>query len=146
MSHAISFYVLPKIETWDSKKEAAKKRKAKPFYLFYYTGGSELYQIFRDNGKDCFCGNDEKDQNYRGLTIDVINELIEDVDNSITKWENNIKALSEFKNPNDAVMSEIQSDYAFMEDLKENKRTLEYLKTLVIDLEFSGNRLVYNTY
>lgn len=143
MSHYLSIYVKPKVSSYDNEETIAKKKAVEPLCIACYTGSNNIYQLFRDNGIDCYVGNGDV-ENTSPLTNDKINLLKEDVSRDIKTVKKKIIVYDKLQRLTNEQVEDLISSQDYLEELEETLKGVEWLGELLSQCDWNGVEVFYN--
>lgn len=127
MSSYLTFYIVPKAE--DSK----------PLSLISYTRSSNVYQYFSDNLHVQYITNNEGEIQYTELTTDMVDEVLDDLKNDISKAEKRILEYEKHASGNTEIIEYILEQKEYIEDLNWALYKIQFIRDLVYEASCSWN-------
>jgi len=134
MSSYLTFYLVPKKDKEETKE---------PLALMSYSRSSAIYQVFYENNDIAYKGNDDK-PNYTELTKDLVNKVVNAVKTDYDDAQKNFAArMDAYKSIKlegetfDTYVEDFQSTTSYLEELKETIAQVEFIASMVEDLEYS---------
>ena len=134
MSSYLTFYLV-------SKKDKANTKE--PLAFLIYSRNSNIYQAFNNNIDIAYKGNDDK-LNYTELTKDLVNKVVNAVKTDYDDTQKNFAArMDAYKSIKlegetfDTYVEDFQSTTSYLEELKETIAQIEFIVSMVEDLEYS---------
>lgn len=134
MSSYLTFYLVSKKDKGEAKE---------PLALMSYSRNSDIYQAFYENINVAYIGNGDK-SNYTELTKemvdDVVNTIKKDYDEAQKSFNARMDAYRSVKLEGetfDTYIEDFQSTTSYLEELKETIIQIEFIASMVEDLEYS---------
>lgn len=134
MSSYLTFYLVPKKDKGEAKE---------PLVLMNYSRSSDIYQAFYENINVAYKGNDDK-PNYTELTKEMVNNVVnavkKDYDDAQKNFTTRMEAYKSIKLEGEAFenyVEDFQSTTLYLEELKESIIQIEFIASIVADLEYS---------
>lgn len=134
MSSYLTFYLVPKKD-----KDEAKE----PLAFLSYSRNSNIYQVFYENVNVAYIGNSEK-SNYTELTKDLINKVVDAVKTDYNDTQKNFaarmeayKAIKLEEKAFEDYIEDFQSTTLYLEELKESVIQIEFIASIIEDLDYS---------
>lgn len=128
MSSYLTFYLVPKAE--DSK----------PLSLISYSRSSDVYRYFNDTLHVKYITNNEGEVQYTELTTDMVDEVLNDLKNDISKAEKRILEYEKHTSGNTEIIEYILEQKEYIEDLEWALHKIEFIRDLVYEASCSGNK------
>ena len=134
MSSYLNFYLVPK---------SKESQDVKPLLLKSYSRNSNVYQAFYENANPAFIGNGDE-PNYTELTSDlmchVVNEVKDDLENTQKNFTARMEAYRSVKLEGkvfEDYVEDFQSTTLYLEELKESVIQIEFIASMIENLEYS---------
>ena len=127
MSSYLTFYLVPKAEG------------SKPLGLISYTRSSNVYQYFNDNLHVKYITNSEGETQYTELTTDMVDEVLDDLKNDISKAEKRILEYEKHASGNTEIIEYILEQKEYIEDLNWALYKIQFIRDLVYEASCSWN-------
>ena len=131
MSSYLTFYLVPKAE--ESKPDV------KPISLINYSRSSDIYQYFYENVHPAYIEDKDGNTQYTELTTEMVDSVIEDLKNDITKAEKRISEYEKHAGGNSEIIEEILSIQEYKEDLEWALHKVEFIRDIVKESNDSWN-------
>ena len=126
MSSYLTFYVVPKAEG------------SKPLALVSYTRSSAIYRCFNETLNVAYIGMGDEPQ-YTELTINKVNEVIEDMKNDISKYQENISEYQKHAAGNAEIIEYILEMKEDLDILEWDLHKVEFIRDLVYEASCDWN-------
>ena len=142
MSSYLTFYLVPKktrvVYKEGKGEEEVKVSEGIPLPLIIYTRSSNIYQLFYEKIHPVYAGLEEK---YTTLTIEKMKDLLNTYRREISEdekhYENKIQVIRELGGNLETVnINELIEDSNLIKEKKETLVELEFISSLVHDVEF----------
>lgn len=141
MSSYLTFYLVPKktrVICKEGKEEEVKVSEGIPLPLIMYTRSSNIYQLFYEEIHPVYAGLEEK---YTTLTIEKMKDLLNTYRREIAEdeehYRNKVQVIRELGGNLEAVnINELIEDSNLIKEKKETLSELEFISSLVHDVEF----------
>lgn len=127
MSSYLTFYLVPKAEG------------SKPLGLISYTRSSNVYQYFNDNLHVKYITNSEGETQYTELTTDMVDEVLDDLKNDISKAEKRILEYEKHAYGSTEIIEYILEQKEYIEDLNWALYKIQFIRDLVYEASCSWN-------
>ena len=141
MSSYLTFYLVPKktrVICKEGKEEEVKVSEGIPLPLIMYTRSSNIYQLFYEEIHPVYAGLEEK---YTTLTIEKMKDLLNTYRREIVEdeehYRNKVQVIRELGGNLETVnINELIEDSNLIKEKKETLSELEFISSLVHDVEF----------
>ncbi len=142
MSSYLTFYLVPKktrvVYKEGKGEEEVKVSEGIPLPLIIYTRSSNIYQLFYEKIHPVYAGLEEK---YTTLTIEKMKDLLNTYRREIAEdeenYKNKVQVIRELGGNLEAVnINELIEDSNLIKEKKETLSELEFISSLVHDVEF----------
>ena len=134
MSSYLTFYLVPKKDKEETKE---------PLVLMSYSRSSDIYQAFYKNVDIAYIGDDDK-PNYTELTKDLVNKVVNTVKTDYDDTQKNFAArMDAYKSIKlegkafEDYVEDFQSTTLYLEELKESVIQIEFINSIIEDLDYS---------
>ena len=134
MSSYLTFYLVPKKDKAEAKE---------PLSFLSYSRSSNVYQAFYENISVAYIGNSDK-PNYTELTKELINKVINTVKTDYNDTQKNFaarmeayKAIKLEGKAFEDYVDDFQSTTLYLEELKESVIQIEFIASIIEDLDYS---------
>ena len=139
MSSYLNFYLVP-------KKKEGQSEESEPIHLMSYSRNSDVYQNYYDYLNPAYYSGADDKVNYTELTPHdaqyVVDKAREDLLKSEKSFDDMVTAYKSLDNLPKDTLEDYILDYTsrkqYIDELKDGIRELEFIASLVKDLEFSG--------